>query len=92
MFKYVKLEGNFHIHKILNTVIAIEVSADSETNIRTVIKMNGISHYMWQLIEKGITKRELVEKILEHYDTSSYMAENAVCKFVGYLDLKGLIA
>lgn len=81
--KFLKLNQKFTLYPLLNQYIAFP--NDSNPGDKKVVKLNTSALFMWNLLEKGIVKANLIQKIQEEYQISFLLSEQIVNDFVLHL-------
>lgn len=65
----------------INTVISTSLN----TSFEGMITLNDTGVFMWNLLTKGITLEELVEKMVEEYDIDKSIAKKDAEAFINKL-------
>ncbi len=89
---YIKLSKQYRIYTILDKKVAIEFSGINDDEVKNILKMNDVSYFMWKHIENGITKQDLIRKVMSEYDIDYENVANAVCNFTEYLYSNNIIS
>ena len=78
-----KLKDGF----VLRTVAGetVDLPAGGVTNLDMMITLNGTARFLWEKLEKGAEKEELVDALLAEYDVDRDRASKSVDAFIARL-------
>ena len=62
-----KIKGTFVLREVMGQSVAVPVGETSK-NFHGMIKLNATGAEIWKDLEKGITKEQIAQKIVEQYD------------------------
>lgn len=82
-----KIKKGFILKELDGQTVAIPVSG----NFSGVVKMNQTATFIWKILEKGATEKELVCALTEKYDATLEQAQEAVRKTLTTLKSNGFI-
>ncbi len=85
-----KIKSGFVLRKIEEDYIVVSVGSRVK-EFNGVINLNEPSATLWQLLEKGATEEELVNKLLEIYSVEKSVAEKDVLAFTTKLKANGIL-
>ena len=85
-----KIKSGFVLRKIEEDYIVVSVGSRVK-EFNGVINLNEPSATLWQLLEKGATEEQLVNKLLEIYSVDKAVAEKDVSAFINKLTINGIL-
>ena len=85
-----KLKTGLMIRELVGKYVVIPVGAGSEA-FHGIIEMNKTGAFLWEQMEKDMTKEQLTEALLEHYDVDQMQAEKDVEIFTERLLKAGIL-
>lgn len=62
-----KIKGDFVLREVMGQSVAVPVGETSK-NFHGMIKINASGAEIWKDLEKGLTKEQIAQKIVEQYD------------------------
>ena len=63
-----KIKGDFVLREVMGQSVAVPVGETSK-NFHGMIKLNASGAEIWKDLEKGLTKEQIAQKIVEQYDS-----------------------
>ena len=78
-----KLKEGFVLRTVAGETVVLPTGGI--TNFDMMITLNGTGHFLWELLEKGAEKEELVAALLKEYDVTEEKAAESVEAFVSRL-------
>ncbi len=85
-----KVREGFVLKKIGTQAVVVAVGSASKI-FNGMIKLNDTGELMWKKLTEGATKEELVEAILEEYETTEDKVSSDVDRFLETLKKAGII-
>lgn len=85
-----KVREGFVLKKIGTQAVVVAVGSASKI-FNGMIKLNDTGELMWKKLTDGATKEELVEAILEEYETTEETVSGDVDRFLETLKKAGII-
>ena len=64
-----KIKGDFVLREVMGQSVAVPVGETSK-NFHGMIKLNASGAEIWKDMEKGLTKEQIAQKIVDQYDAS----------------------
>ena len=77
-----KIKENFILRKVADTYVVVPVSSMT-LDFNGIINLNETGAFLFGLLQKGATKEELLEKLLEEYDVTEEKASADIEVFIG---------
>lgn len=62
-----KIKGDFVLREVMGQSVAVPVGETSK-NFHGMIKLNASGAEIWKDLEKGLTKEQIAQRIVEQYD------------------------
>ena len=62
-----KIKGGFVLREVMGQSVAVPVGETSK-NFHGMIKLNATGADVWKDLEKGLTKEQIAQKIVDQYD------------------------
>ena len=62
-----KIKGDFVLREVMGQSVAVPVGETSK-NFHGMIKLNASGAEIWKDLEKGLTKEQIAQRIVEKYD------------------------
>mgnify|MGYP003307258046 CR=1 FL=1 len=62
-----KIKGDFVLREVMGQSVAVPVGETSK-NFHGMIKLNASGAEIWKDLEKGLTKEQIAQKIVDQYD------------------------
>lgn len=78
-----KLKAGFILRTVAGETVALPTGG--VTNFDMMITLNDTGRFLWELLEKGAEKEELVDALLKEYDVSKELAQESVDAFTARL-------
>lgn len=85
-----KLKDGFVLRQIAGENVV--VPSGSEMNLNMMITLNDTGAFLWERLDKGAQKSELVAALLAEYDVDEATAKDAVDSFVADLEKNEFLA
>ncbi len=85
-----KAKEGFIMREVAGTAVVLAVGKAADT-FKGTVTLNGSGKLLWGVLEKGATRDELIDLILEHYDTDRETAASGVDSFVSTLIENGIV-
>lgn len=85
-----KLKYNFLIQEVAGTYMAVAIGEGAE-NFKGMIKMNGTAKRVFELIQQGLSEKDVVATMLEEYEASESDIQKSVDTMVYQLNSQNLI-
>lgn len=85
-----KLKYDIYFQALGDEWIGVPVG-DSATDSEEMLRLNGVGHDIVELMVKETTREDVVECILDQYDTQRPEVEHYVDEVIDYLTLHGLL-
>lgn len=85
-----KIREGFILREVAGTYVIIS-SGDDNLDFKGVITVNEVGALIWKGIEAGLSKEEIVEKILLEYDVTKEIASSDCDEFLEQLISKNII-
>ncbi len=76
-----KIKGDFVLRKIADSVVVVPVGATA-VDFGSMLNLNEIGAFLFELLQKGASKEELLASMLNEYDVTSEKAEADIDKFI----------
>lgn len=76
-----KIKGDFVLRKIADSVVVVPVGATA-VDFGSMLNLNETGAFLFELLQKGATKEELLASMLNEYDVTSEKAEADIDKFI----------
>lgn len=85
-----KINEGFVMRNILDEwiIVPLKQQNSAENYIMTV---NESGHMLWELLEKGTTEEELLQRMLEEYDVDEKTAKADISTFLTALSARGVL-
>ena len=85
-----KIKEGFMLKQVCEEFMVVPVGAAS-VDFKSVIRLNETGAFLWNLLEKGATKEEMLKDILDEYDVSAEIASADIDTFILKLTDAGII-
>ena len=85
-----KIKDGFLLREVAGNTIVVPVGDDA-VSFNGVITINEPGKFLWELLEKGIEKEELLAKFLEEYQVSKEDAKEDIRAFIQELLDNGIM-
>lgn len=86
----IKIKDNFMLREVAGSYAVVPVG-NASTSFKGMISLNETGAFLWRHLAKGITKEDLVKKMLEEYDVSEDLATNHIEAFIKKLKESGIV-
>lgn len=81
-----KIKDGFILRDIAGTTYVVAVGARSKS-FKGMVTLNETGKFIWQILEKGATKEEIVESLLAEFEgADKSTVENDVNQFISKLE------
>ena len=84
-----KIKEGFIVREVAGQVVVLPSGDDLDLNM--MITLNGTGKFLWEILQKGAEREELVSAILASYEVDEATAEAAVAGFVSELEKNGFL-
>lgn len=85
-----KIKEGFMLKQVCEEFMVVPVGAAS-VDFKSVIRLNETGAFLWNLLEKGATKEDMLKDILDEYDVSAEIASADIDTFILKLNDAGII-
>lgn len=85
-----KLKYNFLIQEVAGIYMAVAIGEGAE-NFKGMIKMNGTAKRVFELIQQGLSEKDIIATMLEEYEASESDIQKSVDTMVNQLNSQNLI-
>ena len=85
-----KIKDGF-IKKNVGGVDVVVAVGEASVNFNAMITLNGTGAFLWSLLEKDTTEKELLDAMLEKYDIDEQTAKKDIAAFLAKARSAGLI-
>lgn len=85
-----KIKNNFVLKKIAGSYVVVPVRTKA-VDFSGIIKLSESGAFLWQLLEKGADREELIAKMLDEYAVDEATAAADIDRFVAKLREADLI-
>ncbi len=86
-----KIKEGYLLRQVAGSNIVVPVGEGS-MDFSGVITLNEVGAFIWQILEKGADKQEILDKMLAEYDVSKETAEKDIDEYIEKLRGAELIA
>ncbi len=86
-----KIKEGYLLRQVAGSNIVVPVGEGS-MDFSGVITLNEVGAFIWQILEKGADKQEILDKMLAEYDVSRETAEKDIDEYIEKLRGAELIA
>ncbi len=76
-----KIKDGFILREIAGNFIVIAIG-NAVKDFNGVITLNETGAFLWKQLEKGATKEQLLEALLNEYEVDNQVAEQHIDKFI----------
>ena len=87
---YMKIKKDFILKKIAGSYIVVPVRQEA-VDFSGIIKLSESGAFLWELLEKGAEKEDLVAKLLDEYLVDEATAQTDVDRFIDRINEAGLL-
>ena len=85
-----KIKKGFMLRK-LGTDYAAVAMGTATKNFNGLIRTNETGKFLWDCLQTDCTEEELIQKLLEEYDTSREEAQKDISEFISGLRRAGIL-
>ena len=85
-----KIKEGFMLKQVCEEFMVVPVGAAS-VDFKSVIRLNETGAFLWNLLEKGATKEDMLKDNLDEYDVSAEIASADIDTFILKLTDAGII-
>ena len=85
-----KLKNNFVLKQIAGETVAIYVNKDT-ADLRRAVSLNGSAKEMFEALQNGASKQEIISLLTENYNISKEQATNDANAFIELLCSNNLL-
>lgn len=85
-----KIKEGYMMRKVAGNCVVVPMG-DEVTNFNGMINLNETGEVIFENLQKGCTKDELIEAILAEFDASREVLERDIDAFLGKLDKIGIL-
>lgn len=86
----IKIKEGFMLREVAGSYAVVPVGSAS-LNFKGLISLNETGAFLWRQLALGITKEDLVKKMLEEYDVVEEIATKHIDSFIKKLEESGLL-
>lgn len=76
-----KIKEDFILRKVVDSYVVVPVNSMT-LDFNGIINLNETGAFLFELLQKGATKDELLQKMLEEYDVSQKKASDDIDIFI----------
>ncbi len=76
-----KIKNNFLLREIAGSYVVVPFG-DESVEFNGMVTLNESGKFIWDLLEKEISKEELLEKFMAEYDVSEKQAKEDIRQFI----------
>ena len=84
-----KIKDGYIVREVAGQIVVLPSGDDLDLNV--MITLNGTGKFLWEILQKGAQKEDLVSAILANYDADEPTAKSAVDGFVAELEKNGFL-
>lgn len=85
-----KIRSGFILRQVMDIYVVMGIGSEAYVP-NQIMSVNEVGAFLWNLLEKGAEKRELVDSLTKEYDVDEQTAAADVDKFLAQLREKALI-
>ena len=85
-----KIRSGYMLRKVIDTYVIMGIGSDNYVPNR-IMSLNETGVVLWELLEKGADKKDLVDRLLSEYEVDAATADKDVDEFISHLREKDLI-
>lgn len=85
-----KLKNGFVLREVSGSVVVVPTGDDLDLNM--MITLNGTGRFLWEQLEKGAQKEDLLRAMLSEYDVEEETAKAHIDAFCEKLEKYGFLA
>ena len=86
-----KVKEDYLLRSVAGSNIVVPIG-EGNLDFSGVITLNEVGAFIWQILEKGADKQEILDKMLAEYDVSRETAEKDIDEYIEKLRGAELIA
>lgn len=90
MIKFMKIKDGYILRQVAGNSIVIAIG-DEAINFNGIITINGAGTFLWEKLEKGAEKEELLKSMTEEYDIDEATASADIDEFLEKLKKANLL-
>ncbi len=76
-----KIKNNFLLREVAGSYVVVPFG-DESVEFNGMVTLNESGKFIWDLLEKEISKEELLEKFMAKYDVSETQAKEDIRQFI----------
>lgn len=76
-----KIKEDFILRKVADSYVVVPVN-DLTLDFNGIINLNETGAFLFEQLQKGATRQQLVDKMLDEYDVKPATAENDIDAFI----------
>lgn len=76
-----KIKNNFLLREVAGSYVVVPFG-DESVEFNGMVTLNESGKFIWDLLEKEISKEELLEKFMAEYDVSETQAKEDIRQFI----------
>ncbi|MBO5136163.1 MAG: PqqD family protein [Clostridia bacterium] len=85
-----KIKNGYVLRRVADSAVVVAVG-DEIVNFGGMINLNDTGAFLWERLEAGADKNELLEAMLKEYDVTEDVASEGIEQFLNKLREAGLI-
>ena len=85
-----KIKEGFVLKNIADNYVIVAVG-EGNVDFNSMITTNGTGAFLWEILEKGATKEDLVKAVLAEYDADEAIVTADVDRFIQKLSEKSIL-
>lgn len=85
-----KLNGSFVLREVAGEWLAIPVG-ETALKFGGMIVLNPTSRVIWEILQQDVTETDIVDAIIQRFDTTAEEAQADVCAFLEQMKAESLI-
>ena len=85
-----KIRNGFILRQVMDIYVVMGIGSEAYVP-NQIMSVNETGAFLWELLEKGAEKQDLVDNLTKEYDVDMQTAEKDVDAFLGRLREKALI-
>ncbi len=85
-----KIRSGYILRQVMDVYVVMGIGSEAYTP-NQIMSVNETGAFLWNLLEKGAEKPELVDSLTKEYDVDAQTAEKDVDSFLAQLREKALI-
>lgn len=86
----IQIRPGYSLRNVLDMYVVMGTGKEAYTPNR-IMSVNETGAFLWALMEKGVERAELIERMTNEYDVSAETAASDVDSFIAQLKEKNLI-